>query len=184
MIQMIDYQVLIPPIDKEIRTLSETEAKQYFDWYVKQCPVRSVYLLQKAGVVSGAYDRIVYTPDSLKKIWAWFQRIAAVGKDKDGEKKLTLLTEYIIRDVGMYLGETLTHNFSSLSWGYFTKPRNDFFVNTPGIMGFCDKQFAPPFPLFFDPIHMTGVQAAKILFGTGKKSDLYNLYMKWSDKVP
>lgn len=178
-----NYQILIPPLKRDISMINEAEAKEYFDWYLTQCPARTSYLLQQIGYTGDSFNQIVYTPESLKVVWAWFHDVVAAYDQEKENRKAVLLKEYIIRDIGMYLGETFTHNFSTLRWNYFTQPKNDFFVNTPGITGFYDRKFTPPFPMFFEPIHMTGVQAAKIAQGRARHSDLYDLYVKWADKV-
>ena len=89
----------------------------------------------------------------------------------------------MLRDIGMYLGETWKFNYPFLKWGYYTTPKNDYFVNMPQIMGFYDMNFSPPFPLSFEPIHMATVQAAKLLRKKHTSHDLIDLYTKWEGKA-
>ena len=57
---------------------------------------------------------------------------AETGKSKApdelfaNKRQLTLETEYIIRDIGMYLGETFRKNLPCIFWTYYTKPTRDF----------------------------------------------------------
>lgn len=140
------YSPLVPPLSKDISALSVQEAQAYFDWFVQQCPIRSKYIFSLAGHTDTSFEQIKYSSGSLTDIWKWFRDVAEVSVHKrSGEKRLSIQSEYMIRDIGMYLGETFVHNFDALHWGFHVKPKNDFFVNAPGIVGFADDHFSPPF---------------------------------------
>ncbi len=47
------------------------------------------------------------------------------------KRRFSLITAYIMRDIGMHLGEVFVKNYSNISWGFYTKPKSDFFVNQP-----------------------------------------------------
>ena len=99
------------------------------------------------------------------------------------KRQLTLETEYILRDVGMYLGETFRKNHSHIYWTYYTKPKRNLFVNHPLLKGFVDMTMGVPFHADFEPIHMAHVQASKILSKKSKNEDLINIYTIWSQKM-
>lgn len=132
-------------------------------------------------------------------LWKWFrqrartERIIRTDAEKSSkvfpdsiwknERQLTLETEYILRDIGMYLGETFRKHHPSIYWTYYTKPRRDFFVNHPLLKGFVDTTFGHPFEACFEPIHMAGVQASKILKNTSQDTDLLRIYNIWAEKT-
>ena len=119
---MLNYQILEIPFNKEIHTMNSSEAKAYFEWYMNQRLPRSVYLFSMAGYTESKYNAIAYTTDSLIIIWRWFLRVA---QTEMGSKtiKLSYITEGIIRDIGMYLGDTFVHNYPKLHWEFHTKPK-------------------------------------------------------------
>ena len=139
------------------------------------------------------------TPESLHLLWKWFlqraetESVVYVDEEKHNnkisnsiwrkEKQLTLETEYILRDIGMYLGETFRKNHPNIYWTYYTKPRKDFFVNHPILKGFVDRTFNQPFEACFEPIHMAKIQATKVMDKTAKTVDLLNLYSIWAEKT-
>ena len=92
----------------------------------------------------------------------------------------SLETTLIFDDIGKYLGEVFVKNLPGVSWTYYEKPKRDFFVKMPVIQGFADRHFSPPFKMYFEPVHMAGVQAAKIWDGRQQKTDLLDLYHHWA----
>ena len=109
------------------------------------------------------------TKDRSKRMWS-------------NERQLTLETEYILRDIGMYVGETFRKNNLQIYWAYYTNPNRDFFVNHPLLMGVVDRTSGQPVNVVFEPIHMVGVQASKLLDRSSKPEDLYKLYCWWAEK--
>lgn len=148
-----------------------------------QVPQRREYLIRQ---VTGRKDAVPdFRPETLLTIWRWFLKSALVVKNEEtGRPMLSLVTEYILRDIGMYVGQMWVINCPQLRWTYTTQPRNDFFVNRPLVQGFSDRDFDPPFPMSFEPIHMVGVQASGLLLHKASRSDLYELYQKWLAYVP
>lgn len=194
------YEILVPPLNKTIFHLSESEAALYYEWFIQQIPQRIEYLSHIcASDLKTSVDSINLTPESLLSVWKWFQSRAETeplkrinektdhttvsSQSNRKEPQLTLQTEYIIRDIGMYLGETFIKNHNRIYWTYYTNPRNDFFVNHPLLKGFVDRSFDPPFEMCFEPIHMVGVQAAKILDDSSQTEDLLNLYQWWAERT-
>lgn len=182
--QPLTYNICIPPLKKSPYDFTNYEAKQYFNWYLQVLPERIEYLISVCVAESGySKEQLNLSPESLKLLWKWFLSAAKI-EDMQGIKQFTLQTEYIMRDIGMYLGETIVESLSGLAWGYYEEPKSDFFVNRPVLIGFLDKQFTPPFPAAFEPIHMVRVQAAKIFKSQAQESDLYSLYRKWERMCP
>lgn len=202
----IKYQFAIPPLNKPFSELSSQEAKEFFDWYMKVLPSRIQYLSRYCDNQRGN-DAMDLSPESLIPLWRWFLIIARKESTSKWEleqlaqqykkcpllkdymldqskEKFSLETEFILRDIGMYLGAVFVKNNPSILWGYYEQPKTDFFVNTPLLQGFVDTRFEPPFPMVFEPIHMVGVQAANIWDNTQSNDDLLCLYRKWLKYIP
>ena len=196
----LNYDILVPQLDKSIFQLNEKEAAAYFDWFAESIPKRVAYVSKICATELGIpEEKIDCSPESLLLLWKWFRRRAKTEPVKcteeekrskkfpkniwNNKRQLTLETEYILRDIGMYLGETFRKNNPNIYWTYYTKPRRDFFVNHPLLKGFVDMTSGKPFEASFEPIHMAGVQAVKIMKKTSKDGDLLNIYNIWAEKA-
>lgn len=196
----LNYDILIPQLGKSIFQLNSKEAAEYFEWFMARVPERVAYVSKVCAAELGIpEEKMDCSPESLLLLWKWFRRRAktepVIPEDtrKSGKKfpdnvwnnkrQLTLETEYILRDIGMYFGETFRKNVPGIYWTYYTKPRRDFFVNHPLLNGFVDRTFDKPFAACFEPIHMAHVQAAKLLDKTSKDTDLLRIYNIWAEKI-
>lgn len=205
----LDYKVLVPPIKKPFNKLSITEANSYLEWHISNIPERVEYLSEVCAEKLGINRELVdLSSDSLIYIWDWFLRIAEIEKTpqkkilqikkelmnqehifleqlvEESKTQFSMQTEFIIRDIGMYLGEVFILNNNKISWGYHSNIKQDSFANMPILIGFFDDEFNPPFQMFFEPNHMIHVQASNIFDNTSKKEDLYLLYKKWLNYIP
>ena len=180
----LTYDICIPPINKPSALLNSDETKKYFKWYIAKIPERLCYLSRKISEELGINEsQISRFPESLVIVWKWFLSVAQTEKTVSNGLQLDMQTEYIIRDIGMYLGELFNSQYKSINWSYFETPKTDFFVNKPVLIGFKDNSVSPPFDAVFEPIHMVRVQACKILFNQQSNDDLLKLYYKWAEKV-
>lgn len=196
----LKYEILIPRLEKNIGQLNDTEAQAYFEWFMECVPQRVAYVSEVCARELHIHrEKMDCSPESLLLLWKWFRRRARTefpprdGREKQGQgfpdgvwrdsRQLTLETEYILRDVGMYFGETFRKNHPNIYWTYYTKPRRDFFVNHPLLKGFVDMTTGKPFEACFEPIHYAGVQASKILKKASKDSDLLTIYNIWAEKA-
>ena len=192
----INYDILIPPLEKSIYQLSERETANYFELFMHKIPERITYLSDRcASDLRIRPDCLDLSPESLLLLWKWFRRKAKTetvvqtagtpegGQTQRKERQLTLQTEFILRDIGMYLGETFVKNHEGIYWTYYTKPKRDFFVNHPLLKGFVDHAYDPPFEMCFEPVHMARVQASKLLRKRSTNADLLNLYQWWADRT-
>lgn len=183
------YDYLIPPLAKSIFDLTPAEAEAYFTWYMEKLPERVAYISRIcAKELHIRRERMDCSPESLILLWKWFRRRA---KKQPGptpqnpkQKVLTPETELLLQDVGMYLGETLCKNVPGIRWTFYTEPKNDFFCNQPLLTGFVDMTSGKPFQAVFQPVHMAGIQARKLLGRASGDRDLYNLYCLWAKKAP
>ena len=184
--ERLTYNICIPPLQgKNICDCSHEEAEAYFAWYMEVIPKRLSYLSETCSAQMHC-DRsaLDLSPESLRLLWRWFLLVAKTETisptaDSRPRKQLTLQTEYILRDIGMYLGEVFCLNHESLFWSFYEEPKSDFFVNQAVIMGFEDRSFTPPIKMVFEPIHMAGVQAVKVLHAQRNENDLLYLYRHW-----
>ncbi len=198
----LTYNIFIPPIDKPFEKLSPKEAKEHFNWYVGNIAGRIDYLQETSKI---ALD---FSESSLISIWKWFLFIAEIEKTpkakikevenqlinhpreiakaviKDEKYQFSLQTEYILRDIAMYLGQVFITNHPQISLGYHTDISLDSSANMPILLGFVDKAFKPPFDMIFEPIHMSMMQASKLFDKTHSQDDIYNLYKKWVQWIP
>ena len=181
----ITYNICIPPISKPFTSFSSDETKAFFKWYIDKIPERIRYLSKKCSDdLCINENKISLLPDSLVLLWKWFLNVANTEKSESNGLQLDLQTEYIIRDIGMFLGEVFNTNHKCIHWSYFEQPTTDLFVNRPLLTGFKDNSVSPPFDVFFEPVHMVRVQACKLLTDQQKEDDLLNLYKKWAQKIP
>ncbi len=183
------YEYLVPQLGKGIYQLNAEEAAAYFDAFTGKIPERVSYVSRIcAKELRVPKSRLDCSPDSLLPLWKWFRRraktapIPSAGAE-NGVRQLTPETEYILRDIGIYLGETLRKNLPGIYWTYYTEPCNDFFQNHPLLKGFVDRTTGTPCPVCFEPIHKTRVQASNILTRKSGDEDLRNLYSIWAEKT-
>lgn len=196
----LNYDILIPKLGKNIFALNEEEAAEYFRWFMEKVPERVAYVSKICAAELGiGKEKMDCSPESLLLLWKWFRRraetepVMRTDAEKSSEKfpgniwnnkrQLTLETEYMIRDIGMYLGETFEKNNPNIYWTFYTKPSRDFFVNHPLLKGFVDRTFGNPCEVCFEPIHMAHVQAAKIINKTSSDTDLLKIYNIWVEKA-
>ena len=197
----LEYDILVPPLQKSFEKMSPKEADEYFEWYIAKIDSRVKYLEKFASVT------LDYSVKSLNNIWGWFLKNAEVEKTpeiqlKELRKQLkgqpkeiiddiideqsvqfSLQTEYIIRDIAMYFGEVCIKNNSAISWGYHTNIKEDSFANMPVLMGFEDRDFNPPFNAYFELNFIIRGLASNIFDGDQKRSDLVDMYKKWQRMV-
>jgi len=217
--KMRAYQPLVPPFDKPPILFSAAEAKQYFDWYMEHLDERCEYLIEKAANGLGCSKSVFdYSFDSLIPLWRWFlgdvetevrsrERAALIRScyaqsvprmdffadmmnDHRDEPLLSVYSEMVLRDVGMYWGQTFYKNCSDvLRWGYKRTPKNYIHVNEPLLMGFVNiydrngQRLAKPYKLDFEPIHYARVQAMNVLDKTATERDIYNISMVHMPRV-
>ena len=84
------------------------------------------------------------------------------GENIIAKTRLTLKTEYIVRDIAMLMSLVFTENYSQLYWDIAVKPKRYVFFHHPVLRGFLDTNpsYPKPFSPDFEPVHMVGVQAS------------------------
>jgi hypothetical protein len=198
----IEYKLLVSPFGLNHSSLTPKQAREHFEWFISKIPERVEYLTNRcAKDLNITVGELNLSPCSLTLIWKWFLMTARTEKTPEnaiiemennfghlGEsfinrEQFTVATQFILRDIGMYLGEVFTKNCTGITWNYYTAPKRDIFVNQPQLFGFIDASCIPPFKLTFQPIHMVEVQATNVFDKTQQESDLHDLFTKWSKFV-
>lgn len=128
-----NYIPLIAPLKKSIQELSKRESREYFEWFVSHIDERADYLKEKvSNGLNIPIESLDFSLESLKAIWEWFLSVAEVSKtSKDdlkrlersltghpqsfidsileqSKERLNVFTEYVLRDVGMYVAKMFT----------------------------------------------------------------------------
>ena len=199
----VEYDLLAPLLALSFQEMTSKQAEENFRWFVSKIPERMEYFRNRcSNDLKVSIDELNYTADSLILVWRWFLQIARMEKTpkeelekmKEGAKvfgdsfvnreQFTVATKFIMRDIGMYVGQCYVLNYPNLYWHFKTKPKNSVTVNQPLVAGFRAKYMDKEGAVFFQPIHMVEVRAANFYDKTQKETDLYNIFMKWVEYVP
>ena len=205
------YEPLVLPIDKPFDKLNHEEAKQYFEWFTSHVDERSEYVRRKAAgslqLPLAAFD---FSMRSIIPIWRWFLQAAKIQRTPKfrldqlqtalkakhnpiefindiiqlNNKDLSLISLYMLRDIGMYTGKAFLQNYPVLRWGYHTDTKKDSYANIPQIFGFVNDSYDPPFEMQFDPIHYAEMAADGLFDGSATENDLYDYCMIWVKWIP
>jgi len=198
----VPYDLLVPPHGIDYRSMTPAIAEEDFDWFLSVIPDRLAYFRRRCADDLGiSVNELNFSPQSLLQVWNWFlntartektpkeqfetmQEMAKVfGETFVSKRVLTVATEFIVRDIAIYVGECYVQTYPSLHWSLKTKPKNDIAINQPVISGFCASNNGMTKELFFAPIHMVGVQASKLLSARADAADLYNVFCFWEQFV-
>lgn len=203
----VKYDMPIPPMGLDFFSMTAREGKEHFEWFMNRIPERMDYLKARcAKDLDLSVSELDYSAESLILLWRWFLKTARMEKTpkeeiekmKEGAKifgesfinrtQFTATTEYIIRDIGMYVGQCFVLNYPQLYWSYEEKRRNrvavSVTVNQPRISGFRVCYKGKESGINFVPIHMVQVQAANFFDHTQKEIDLYRVYKYWENNIP
>ena len=128
--------------------MTKKEADAYSEWFLSKIDERSEYLRE---IVSEGLridiKQLDFTLDSTLLIWKWFLKEAKLDKTPENELdkirkgllgqpqsfidqmvemarvELSIRTEYILRDIGMYIGKMFISNYENLKWTIKYKPK-------------------------------------------------------------
>ena len=184
-----EYKPLIIQADKPFQEMTQKEADAYSEWFLSKIDERSEYL--REIVSEGLHidiKQLDFTLDSTLLIWKWFLKEAKLDKTPEIEldkirkgllgqpqsfidhmvemarAELSIRTEYILRDIGMYIGKMFISNYENLKWTIKYKPKSYIYVNVPIIVWFVDDkpEYPKPFRPDLDPIHLARIPAMNI----------------------
>lgn len=199
----VSYDFLIPPYGFDFRSMTPAQAKKNFSWFLDHIPERMEYLCGRcAKDLKISENQLDYSAESLISVWRWFLKFARVeetprenieqmekaseifGESFINRVQFTVATQYMLHDVGMYLGECFVRNYTALEWTYYTKPKSDVYVNQPTISGFQMTYQGKQGAVSFAPLHMVKVQAAKLFDHTHNDQDVLSIFTYWRKYVP
>lgn len=207
-VNLYGYSVLEPPFSLNYYDWTKEQAKEYKDWFIKNMYERAEYVMEVSCTSSLLNDTIhctdISSPNNLITVWKWFRKVVRyeprpqqeieawrtrfgdIGVSTISKVQLTVLSEFIVRDIGMLMSVILTENYSHLYWDIIKRPKNHIYINRPVIKGFIDDnpKYPKPFAASFEPVHMVGVQASKILRGKSTDTDLFDIYKLWVSWIP
>lgn len=206
-----NYEPLIVPFSKPFIELSKKESQEYFDWFISHIDERSEYLKKKVSDGLGVPIKLLdYSLESLKPIWKWFLQMAETTKQPKVDSKqlekalegqpqivrcmiedpgevLSVFTEFVLRDIGMYVAKMFTSNYPVLKWTVKRMPKRYVHVNEPLIIGFIDdnENYPKPFHPDLEPIDLARTPAMKLIRNVQPHDDdLYNECKKWVGWIP
>ena len=195
----VEYDLLVPPYGQDYYSMTPKQVRENFEWFISKIPERIDYLINRcAKDLKISVNEFDFSPDSLKLIWRWFLKVALTEKVSKNQldemekhwghlgeashmisyEQLTVATQFIVRDIGMYLGEVFTKEYRGIiTWGYFMKPKNEVSAKRPVLLGFYYEKIDPQYSMPFEPIRATEGIAGNLLTKTQKESDLYDLFV-------
>ena len=199
----IKYDLLIPPLGMEYNKMTPRQARENFDWFMARIPERMEYFKKRCSQdLNIGVETLDFSAESFLYIWRWFLKTALIEKTPKSEveemkvkyahfgdtwveyERFSVATEYILRDIGMYIGQAFLHVSEFITWNYVTKPKNLVHVNAPILVGFVDLRYDPPFKPQFEPIGAVRGQALKLISNKAKESNLRDTFIKWAEYIP
>lgn len=200
----IEYQILVPLMGLNFIKMTPAQAQENFDWFLSKIPERMEYLRQRCATdLKISESDLDFSPESLKLVWRWFIDIARIVPTQPEELKrleagakifgasfinkyqFSVASQFIMRDIGMYLGEVFVRNYPQLYWSYYTKPKNVQGVNEPLVFGFVvptEGNIGGAFQ--FNPMVGPRIQGSRLLTGTQDEQDLLNVFWTWEKYIP
>lgn len=195
----MEYQVIRPPQLVNFREMDGKQAREYFNWFISQIPIRVVQLKRYIQSTQ-EYERweADYTSESLNLLGKWFcdQIKTRQRSSEDIETiyanspewfrniqipdfDLSKVTVSISFDVGVYLSQVIITNVQGLRWEIVTKPKKDVNFHQPVLTngGY----------LVFNPVGIVLTYAYGIVQGTkgpNRLRELYEIWAKTLDEEP
>lgn len=186
------------------RKMAPTQAQENFEWFISKIPEQMAYFCRRcAADLKVSESALDFSPESLTLVWRWFIEIARIVPTQPEELKrleagakifgasfinkyqFSVASQFIMRDIGMYLGEVFVRNYPQLYWSYYTKPKNVQDVNEPLVFGFViptEGNIGGAFQ--FNPMVGPRVQGGHLLTGTQNEQDLLNVFRTWEKYIP
>lgn len=199
----VKYDLLVPPLGLDFYNMTPKQAAENFEWFLAKIPERMEYFRARcSNDLRISSDSLNFTAESLIPVWKWFLHTARMEKTpkeelekmQEGAKifgdsfinweQFTVATKFIMRDIGMYVGQCYVLNYKKLYWHYRTKPKNEVNANQPIIAGFRVKIMNNEGDAVLNPISVVEGQAANFYEKTQDVEDLYKFYTKWAKYIP
>ncbi len=198
-----DYKLCLPPYGYDYYNMTVKQARAQYEWFISVIPERVNYLKKRcAEDLKIKPDLLDYSADSLKLLWEWFIGVARVEKTPPDElekmkeaakvfgesfinyKQFTVVTQYIMRDIAVYIGESFVNNYPKLKWTYCNLPKNYVNSREPVISGFYIKDEFTEGEMDVNPMGIVTGAGSKFFTGKPDKNDIYNSYTDLIKRIP
>lgn len=169
-----DYNYMIPPNNKDIENMSNIEAKEHYDWFIRQTYIRVRLLFEEIEKQTGdKYDFETFTPQMLVSVWTWFIENAKFkSKTILSGNDLEVKWLAIAFDISILFCELMIRSNPNLKWRLNKTKSTDADKNKPVVSGFdCNERFEPSW--------MIRVQLEKFKDGTSSPEALLDLFNVW-----
>lgn len=192
------YDIAVSPFGYDYGKMTLKQVEDNFEWFVSIIPQRMDYLIMRcSNDMKISTNLLNFSAESLITIWKWFINTARMEKTPDeimkkmvegakifgdsfiNREQFTISTQFIIKDIGMYIGQTFLSNYPQLKWTYYTKPKNDINARQPVLSGFYYHDNTTHGELFLNPLSLAKGAAQNFYSGTQSEKDVYDYYLQW-----
>lgn len=200
----VPYDLAVPPFGLDFYHMTVKQAKENYRWFLSNIPDRMAYFRNRcASDLKIPEDSLDYSAASLIPVWRWFLQTARIEKTpreelermKEGAKtfgeswinreQFTVATRFIMRDVGIYVGECFVRNHPQLQWAYNDKPKNYVDGRQPVISGFRFRgDDGSEGDMVVNPIRLVEGAGAEFFSGMPKETDLFDCFMEQTQWIP
>lgn len=136
----VNYQIMEPPVFKPFEDMTKQEAKEYFNFFCEQIPIRIAYLQNWLNENTKEKVQLDYTEHSLVAFWTWFTEFAIDQKEKHFTENTPLNLPYavlgIADDFSIYYGEYVIKHYPNVRWGYNGTAKHYVYYNQPVLRNF------------------------------------------------
>jgi hypothetical protein len=152
-----DYQLFIHPSFLTVREMSKEQAKEYFQWFLTQIPLRLYELRQVLDNTGKSKLALDFSSESFMKLSKWIDQYAqsrplTIEELEEGKKTIPSwlhkdipptikneLTRSLCADIGIYFGEIFRRKYPFLRWDFVQKPKSDIDYHQPVVVTFNNK---------------------------------------------
>lgn len=199
----VPYDLAVPPFGLDYYHMTAAQAKENYRWFLSVIPDRMAYLRDRcASDLKIPAEELDYSAASLVPVWKWFLRTARIEKTPKEElekmvegaktfgeswinrERFSVVTTFIMRDIGIYVGESFVRNYPQLQWVYNDKPRNYVNGRQPVIAGFYFKDETTEGPMVVNPMELVNGAGAEFFVGTPKETDVFDYYTEKTRWIP
>lgn len=139
----IKYEIMEPPFFKSFYDMNAKEAKEIFNFYTSQIPIRIKYLESFVSKNADCDIYFDYSRESIIKFWDWYGDLLVEQHNNHPVEGNPLNLSFDVLGIGsdfaMYFGELFIKEHPKIHWGYKNKPKSNFFLNRPALLGFQDN---------------------------------------------
>ncbi len=194
----VRYDILVSPYGYDYYNMTVKQAADNFAWFLSVIPQRMNYFRTRcASDLNISLNNLDYSAESMIIIWKWFlstaqmektpreilekmkERASVFGNSYINEEQFTVASQFMMKDIGMYIGQSYILNYPQLHWSFYTKPRNEINAKQPVIEGFFFHDDNTQGAISLNPLSLAEGAAQKIYSKTQSETDVYDYYIQW-----